>query len=70
MIMNKINYSSLKKTLTKKEMKNITGGSGWCYWESPTDRGCALDEISAIFMACGGFWCCNCSDDYAIAMCG
>ena len=28
LIMNKINLSSLKKTLTKKEMKNITGGSG------------------------------------------
>ena len=25
--MNKISYSSLKKTLTKKEMQNVTGGS-------------------------------------------
>ena len=30
MIMNKISYASLQKTLTKKELQNILGGSGDC----------------------------------------
>ena len=64
----KINYKSIKEALTPKEMKNITGGTGWCYWESPTDRGCAIDAISAEFMAtASGWWCCNCGDPAAIA---
>ena len=28
--MNKINFSSIQKTLSPKEMKNVLGGSGGC----------------------------------------
>ena len=68
----KISFLDLVNVLSQQEMKKVTGGCGgsWCYWESPTDRGCALDGVSAEFMACGGFWCCNCKDPEAIAKCG
>ena len=68
----KISMLRLKTFLSPKEMKNITGGSGinGCYWESRTDSGCVPTEVQAEFMACGGYWCCNCADSYACARCG
>ena len=68
----KISFSELVNVLSQNEMKKVSGGSagGWCYWESPTDSGCATDGVGADFMSCGRFWCCNCCDETAYNRCG
>ena len=70
----KINVRNFIENLKENELKNVVAGysasgGNWCYWESPTDSGCATDSVSAEFMSCGGFWCCNCSDPTAMSRC-
>ena len=65
--MNKINFLSLKKTLTPKEMKNVLGGSGGDY-----STGCCYTCAGSNGVLNGAKAIYNASDcfDYASASCG
>ena len=43
--MDRINYASLKKTLTKKELQNVLGGSGSC---GSKCSGCCSEIINGV----------------------
>ena len=49
--MNKINFSNLKKTLTKKELQNVLGGSG-------------LGDVNCGSCKSSGEYACSCNGAY------